>query len=100
MQRSPCDKRPVRAMPETTQKENHEEVHQINQETFAITTKRNIDIISEPCTQRNMPSIPEFTHGLTKVGLTEIRCEFKAHYTSDTCCNIRIAREIAINLEG
>ena len=46
-----------------------------------------------------MPSVPEFLHGTSCIGIIEILLEFKSEHFSEADRHIRISAEVKIYLE-
>src|SRR5713101_288777 len=63
VERAPDNECPVRAMPQTTQEKRHEEIEIPAGLRDAVTPERNVDVISKPCRQRDVPSRPEIADG-------------------------------------
>lgn len=62
--------------------------------------KRDIDVIAEPSSKGDMPSAPELCYVAREVWVVEVAHQFNAKEFGCSDSNIRIAGEIAVNLEG
>lgn len=65
-----------------------------------IPTQRDIQIISEPCRERNMPPSPKICNGLGDIGMVKILHGRIAKDLRRPDGNMRIAGEITIYLKG
>ena len=59
-----------------------------------ITAKRDINIISEPASKRNMPASPEFRNTGGNIGIIKVLIKIKSQHFSQTDGHIRIAAEV------
>src|SRR5688572_24254928 len=83
MEQSPKDKVPTRSMPQSAQKEYGNQVEIVAGGRTTVTTQRNVEVITEPGGQRNMPAAPEFFNRLGDVGIIEIFQEMEAEHSSE-----------------
>jgi hypothetical protein len=61
MQQSPHDKSPTCAMPKPAYKKNDQYIKQMPPFFTSASSQRKIDVITQPRTQADMPSAPEFS---------------------------------------
>ena len=61
--------------------------------------EREIYIIPEPVSQRDMPSSPEFRHGFGNIGIIKILLKLKTEHLCQSDRHIGITAEIVIDLE-
>ena len=98
MIKPPEDKRYSSPMPHSGKEKYDKQVSIGACRAFAISSQRNIDIITKPGRQGNMPSVPEFLHRTSCIGIIEILLEFKSEHFSKTNGHIGISGKIVINL--
>ena len=108
---APGNKRPVRAMPETGEEEDGKSV--ADDDKFLVTVwildigryfrtraaERYIDVIAEPSGQRYMPASPKLRYVTGEIRIVEVTHQFDSKEFSRADGNIRIAGEIAVDLE-
>lgn len=99
---TPSDKRPVGTVPETRQQEDNERV--ANDNGFlvclfmiyalgynrAAATQRNIYIIAEPCSKRDMPTSPELRYVPAEIRHVEIAHQFDTEQLSRAYGYVRV----------
>jgi hypothetical protein len=59
-------------MPESCQEEDDKKVQVSADLALTITSQRNIDIFLKPGGQGDMPSSPEFLHGMGDIRIVEV----------------------------
>lgn len=81
---SPCNERPVGTVPEARQQEDNERIANDNgflvrlSVAYAVgyggaaATQRDIDVIAEPCGERDMPTPPKLRYVATEIGYIEV----------------------------
>ena len=94
--KAPHDKVPAGAMPETGKCPYHKDISDMFQSGDPITAKRDINIISEPASKRNMPASPEFRNTGGNIGIIKVLIKIKSQHFSQTDGHIRIAAEVKI----
>ena len=99
VQRTPKDKTDGGTVPQTAQKHRQQQVEIGAPLALAVAAKRNVEVIPEPRRERNMPPAPEFGDGGRAVGGIEVFGETEAHHKGQTDGHIRVAREVAIDLQ-
>ena len=62
VEQSPDNERPVRPVPQAGQEENNDTVERRAALTLAVAAQRNVDIITEPGRERDVPASPEILH--------------------------------------
>ena len=85
-------------MPDTGQEEYDEEIDISSDLSLTVTTQGNVDIITEPGTQGDVPSSPEFTDTVATVRIVEVLLELETEHLAETDRHIRITREIKVDL--
>ena len=78
MQQAPNDKRPGRAVPETSKKHHDHEIQRHPKRRDLIAAERNVKVIAQERGQRNVPAPPEIGETDRSVGKTEIVFQMKA----------------------
>ena len=66
----------------------------------SVATHRDIHIVTEEATQRDMPPSPEVGDGITTIGMTEVLVEVEAQTAPQSDSHIRIAGEVEVDLQG
>ena len=100
MIRAPSNECPIRAVPETAQKENDESVpHHLCLRNSAA-AQRNIHIIAKPCCQGNVPTAPKLSNVAAEIRHVEVAHQLYSKQLGRAYGNVGIAREVAVDLEG
>ena len=86
-------------MPQSGKHPHHHDISHMLSLTHPISSKRDIDIIAEPCAQRNVPSSPEFRDTFRHIGIKKVLFKFKTEHLPKTDRHIRISAEIKVDLE-
>ena len=100
MIQSPEHKRPVRSMPQPTQNKNYGHVHACSSSPPAVAAERNVEIISKPFAQSNMPSTPKVRDTYCRIGAIEIFWKCEAKHKAKTYSHVGVGGEIEIDLKG
>src|SRR5579859_947050 len=100
VEESPKDVRPVRAMPEATDTKCNKEARKVTPFAKAAAAHRNVHVIAEPSRKRDVPTSPEFGDRRRMVWLIEILHQLEAEHARRAYCDIRVTREVAIDLIG
>ena len=66
----------------------------------AAATQGNIDVIAEPCGERDMPTPPKLRYVATEIRYVEVAHQVYAEQLGGAYGYVGIAREIAVNLNG
>ena len=109
---SPSDKRPVGTVPEARQQEDNERIANDNgflvrlSVAYAVgydraaATQRDIDVIAEPCGERDMPTPPKLRYVATEIGYVEVAHQSDTEQLGCAYGYVGVAREVAVNLNG
>ena len=97
---APSDESPIGSMPKARKQENDKGVADDFPFLDARAAKRNIDIIAEPRCEGNVPSPPKLRYITREIRIVEVAHEFDAEEFSRSDGYVRIAGEIAVDLEG
>src|SRR5258708_19386912 len=100
MQAAPEDEGPGRTMPYAAQQEDDHHVSQAERQTASVSAQREVEVVAEPRGQRDVPATPELGQAARKVGLAEIGHQVDAQHARATDCDVRVTREIAVDLDG
>jgi len=100
VQATPDDKRPACAVPQTADKEYDEQIEIMSCFGATVAAERNIEIIAEPGGKADMPSRPEFLNASCAVRTVKVLHKADTHHSRAADGNIRITREVAIDLNG
>ena len=87
-------------MPQSAQEHRDNQVDILAHLTLTVASQGDIDIVTNPRRQRDMPATPEIGDTLRTVRGVEVHGETEAQQQGDTDSHITIAREIAIDLKG
>ena len=66
----------------------------------AVTAKGDVEVVLQPAAQADVPSLPEVGTVLGFVGRVEVARQVEAHEQRQADGNIRVAREVGIDLKG
>ena len=88
---TPCQKSPVGPMPETTNEENDEGVEHHAALGNTATSHGDVDIVSKPSGQRDMPPPPKFSQITAEIRYIEIAPETDAEEFGATDGNVAIS---------
>ena len=86
-------------MPQAAEQEDHNGIADVENTTAAATSQSEIDIIPEPCGERDVPATPEIRDAGCQIGIVEVTREANAE---EPCCSdgdIAVAGEVGIYLE-
>ena len=87
-------------MPESGKKPDNQQIADCVKTSFSVSAKGNVDVITKPASQSNMPSAPEFRHGQRKIGMGKVVRQRKAHQLSQPFGHQGIAVKVKVNLEA
>ena len=86
-------------MPDSRQHPDNREIQDLPLHAFTVSAQRNIDIFSEPGTERDMPPSPEFRNALGHIRIIKILQKMKAEHPAQTDSHIGISGKIKIDLK-
>ena len=87
-------------VPEPTEQEDGENISHPKRARYSVSAQGSVEVIPKPGGERDMPAPPEICHRIREIGTPEIGHQVVAHDASCTDGHIRVAREVAINLNG
>ena len=90
---------PVRTVPEARQRPDDQQIPHQPHAVDTAAAQREVDIIPEPLTQRNMPAPPKIRDRTGQIGIVEVFRKGKAHHPAEAKRHIRIAGEVKIDLQ-
>lgn len=99
MQATPCDKCPIGTMPQSAEQKDYHDVEHPTADTHTTAAKGDIEIVAEPCGERDMPSVPKLTDAGAEIGCAEVIHKVVAHRLGTAESYGAIAEEVAIYLE-
>src|SRR5438067_209974 len=99
MQRAPEDERPARAVPESAEEHGDHQVAVRAPSSAAIAAQRDIEVITQPTGERDVPARPEFAEAAREVRAVEVDAEVESENARQSDGDARIAGEIAVDLE-
>ena len=90
--------------PHASRKENGDKAQESHPEEradggIAVTAKRNVQVVTPPARKRDVPTTPEFRGALCLVRAVEVLRQAESHEEGDTDGDVRIAREVGIDLQ-
>jgi len=91
VQRAPEDEADGGAVPQSAQQHRDEQVAVGAQFAFAVAAQRNVEVVAQPCGERDMPPPPEFGDGGRLVGGVEVLGEPESQQQGDADGHVRIA---------
>lgn len=100
VQQSPYDKGPVGSMPDSAYCECNEDIGIVPSFRATASSQWDVDVVSEPMCQGNVPSVPEVCDTDGEVGIVEILFEIVAQCGCCAYGHERIAGEVCIELDG
>ena len=100
MQRAPEDEADRRTVPQPSQHHRDEQVAVGAQFAFAVAAQRDVEVVAQPRGERDMPPAPEFGDGGRLVRGVEVLGEAEAQQQGDADRHVRVAREVAVDLQG
>ena len=97
---SPQNESPCGAVPESSEQHGDNQVDVGSYVAFAVSSKRNVEVVFQPAGEGDVPAAPEFGDGRRFIGGVEVFVEMEAEQQSDTDGHIGVAGEVAIDLQG
>ena len=98
VQHSPHDEVERCAVPQATGRHGHHLVEIHVQRPFPVSSECDVDVIADPCRERDMPATPEVGHGIGGERRIEVHRDLESEQQGDTDRHVRIAREITVDL--
>ena len=96
---APEDECPVGTVPQPGNEEDDEGVADFLGRGGAASAEGNVEVVAEPGVERDVPSAPELGDAPREIGDAEVAFQPDAEEFSATKGNIRVAGEVAINLD-
>ena len=100
MIRAPQHEGEVRSVPQPAQQEHDEGVACRAQSAAARPAEGNVDVVTKPRHERNVPPPPELGDATREVGQAEVLHQGNAKEPSATHGDVGVAREVTVNLNG
>src|SRR6267143_4081796 len=94
------DKSPICAVPETGENHGDKEIARGLPLAMRASAERNIQIITKPGTQADVPATPEILKTIGEEGLAEIDHKVETQQLSAASGNIAVTAEIPVDLPG
>ena len=88
---TPDDVAPVGTMPEARCHPYNKDIEEPAKLRNSVSAHGDVEVVSEPCAKRHVPSSPEFRYGFGDVGVVEVFHEFEAEDDSETDSHIAVA---------
>ncbi|MNO93249.1 hypothetical protein D3C76_848460 [compost metagenome] len=100
MPRTPDDVGDVRAVPQTTKQHGQEQVAIGHQRAFAVTAEGDVQVVTQPGRQADVPAPPELGDRLADVRLLEVFHEAETHHQAQADGHVAVTGEVEIQLRG
>ena len=97
---APEHERPRGAVPETTEDHRDHQVASRLSRGPAASTERDVQIVAQPRRQADVPMTPELLRRPHQVWKTEILDQLDSHQLRRAAGDVRVAGEVAVDLEG
>ena len=97
---TPDDEGPGRAVPETADEHDDDQIDHRAAGAAPISAKRNVKIVAQPAGEADVPAMPEIGNVLLEVGEVEIERELVAQESRAGDRHVGVPGKIAINLDG
>jgi len=88
------------AVPEATEGEGEDEVEKAANGAVAVSAEGNVDVVSNPRTQRDVPAGPEIAEAGGRVGIVEILRQAQAEHLREPQGDVGVTAEIEENARG
>lgn len=99
MEAAPEDEGPRGAVPKSGKKEDDPRVENDARQNATRAAERNVHVVAEPSRKRDVPVAPEVAEGLREIRTIEVHHQLDAEKLADANRTVRVAGEVAINLE-
>ena len=90
---------PAGPVPQTRQKPHDSDIQQLPPQSLPVAAQRDVDVLTEPCGQADVPPPPELRHGAGLIGIVEVLQKPEAEQPAQADGHIGIAGEVEIDLE-
>ena len=87
-------------VPQSAKQHGDYEVNVLPYLALSIASERDVNIVTYPCRQRNVPPSPEVSNAVTFVRGIEVHREVETQQQCNTNGHIAIPAEVAVNLHG
>ena len=87
-------------MPKAAQNENDEQISVCRFRTVTVATEGDVEVISEPLRQGDVPASPELGDRPRCVGMVEIPGQVEAEQQAQADGHVRIPGEVEVDLQG
>ena len=99
VQSAPKDETHRRAVPQSAQQHRQEQVAVGPDAALAVAAQRDVEVVAQPRRERDVPPPPELGDRRRLVGCVEVFREAEAQQQGDADGHVRIAREVAVDLQ-
>ena len=96
VEQAPEDKVPVGPVPDAGEGPDDQQITDGHTLSSPAATQRNVHIVPEPGTQRDMPAAPELCDGSRQIGIVEVLFKVEAEHLGNANGHIGITAEIKI----
>ena len=87
-------------MPNATYQESHKDIPIVSRLAATVAAQGDVDVLCEPSGQGDMPTLPKVGNAYGKIRSSEVVGQIKTKRPGNADGHQRIARKIAINLQG
>ena len=85
--------------PKPAQREDDEAIDDLAGDTETAASERNVDVIANPSTERDMPALPEFLEIAREIGPTKVLRQSDAEHAGQADGNVTVPTEIEKNAD-
>ena len=96
----PEDEIPGGSVPQSTKEHRDHQVQGRAVRSSSIASEWDVQVVAEPGGETDVPSSPELARVAGEVGEGEVSHEPYAHQARRSACDVRIAGEVAVDLDG
>ena len=100
IEQAPAKERPVRTVPDASERPDDKEIADPAQFRDTVAAQGDVNIITEPGTERDMPTPPEFRCTARDIRIIKVLCKAEAEHLPQPDGHIAVTREIKVNLQG
>ena len=97
---TPCHESPVGTVPQAANKEDDKCVEQYTPLGYTAATEGNVDVVTEPGGEGNVPATPELGDVAAEIGHVEIAAQADAEEFGTADGDVAVAGEVAVDLDG
>ena len=96
---SPEHKIPCRSVPDSRRKPDNKNIEKPTAFSDPVSAERNVQVIPEPASERNMPSSPEFRDTSRNIRIIKVFRKPEAENAPESDCHIAVTGKVKIDLK-